>query len=165
MSGFQIQPLGVEGDRTSIFRPGMEGSVLISTPVGMVDSQRNLDYERAVDIEAGSTGCEAETVFEAGSRRSQRNRRPPDYFVNKELTLLKIIKFRVGMHWFDYLIDECLIVLNYELIAYVLIKILVVFEYFLSNKAILSENLNINHFFIKKEFLSESKVLNDEIWI
>ena len=122
MSGFQIQPLGVEGDRTSIFRPGME-----STPVGMVDSQRNRDYERAVDIEAGSSECEAETVFEAGSRRSQRMRRPPDYFVNKELTLLKIIKFRVGMHWFDYLIDECLIVLNYELIAYVLIKILVVF--------------------------------------
>ena len=152
MSGFQIQPLGVEGDRTSIFRPGME-----STPVGMVDSQRNRDYERAVDIEAGSSECEAETVFEAGSRRSQRMRRPPDYFVNKELTLLKIIKFRVGMHWFDYLIDECLIVLNYELIAYVLIKILVVFEYFFSNKAILSENLNINHFFIKKEFLSESK--------
>ena len=83
-------------------------------------------------------------------RRSSRHRRPPDFYVNQELTLLIIINVRVGMHWFDFLMDECLIVLNYELIANDLIKIMVVFELNLSNNAFLSENLNIKSFFNKK---------------
>ena len=69
------------------------------------------------------------------------------------------------VHWFDFLIDDCLIVLKYELIANNLIKILVVFDLNLSNNTILSENLNIKYSFIKKVFLSEIKIVNDEIWI
>ena len=98
MSGFRNQLVQGEGERTSTFRQGLESNVIVSTPVGMVDSQRNLDFTSAVNEEAGSTGFSLIGVRDdLAVRRSQRNRKPPDYVVNKELTLINtMFHFRVG---------------------------------------------------------------------
>jgi len=126
-------PVQGEGERNTV----LDRTVTINTPA--ID-------EEATDDEEFSKGFDGQDGGLTTLRRSQA----PDYFVHQELTLINMIHFRVGMHWFDLLIDECLIVLKYELITNDLIKILVVFEINLSNNAILSEKLNIKSFFNKR---------------
>ena len=118
----------------------------------MITNTPAIDEETTVDEEfvQGFVGQDGGLT---ALRRSQRDRKAPDYFVNQELTLINMIYFRVAMCWFDILIDDCLIVLKYELITNDLIKILVVFfELNLSNNAILSEKLIITTIFDKSFF-------------
>ena len=118
----------------------------------MVENQKTLVRTCEEDEEDCSAVSSMKSEKDKTVSRSLSDRRPPDFYVNRELTLINMIS-RVGMHWFDFLIDDCLIVLKYELITNDLIKILVVFELNLSNNAILSEKLIIKSFF-KKSCLS-----------
>ena len=137
MTVLRKPPVQGEGERNTV----LDRTVTINTPA--ID-------EEATDDEEFSKGFDGQDGGLTTLRWSQRDRKAPDYFVHQELTLINMIHFRVGMHWFDLLIDECLIVLKYELITNDLIKILVVFEINLSNNAILSEKLNIKSFFNKR---------------
>ena len=122
----------------------LDRNVITNTPA--IDEETTVDEEFVQGFVGQDGGLTA-------LRRSQRDRKAPDYFVNQELTLINMIYFRVAMCWFDILIDDCLIVLKYELITNDLIKILVVFfELNLSNNAILSEKLIIKTFFDKSFF-------------
>lgn len=125
----------------------------------MVENQKTLDCTCEEDKEDCSAVSSIKPENDKTVRRSLRDRRPPDFYVNQELTLLNRIRFRVGMHWFDFIMDEFLIILNYELIVNDLLKLMVVFELILSNNTILSEKLSIKSFFLNKKvaFLSEFK--------
>ena len=123
----------------------------------MVENQKTLDCTCEEDKEDCSAVSSIKPENDKTVRRSLRDRRPPDFYVNQEL--LNRIRFRVGMHWFDFIMDEFLIILNYELIVNDLLKLMVVFELILSNNTILSEKLSIKSFFLNKKvaFLSEFK--------
>ena len=125
----------------------------------MVENQKTLDCTCEEDKEDCSAVSSIKPENDKTVRRSLRDCRPPDFYVNQELTLLNRIRFRVGMHWFDFIMDEFLIILNYELIVNDLLKLMVVFELILSNNTILSEKLSIKSFFLNKKvaFLSEFK--------
>ena len=128
----------------------LDRTVTINTPA--ID-------EEATDDEEFSQGFDGQHGGLTTLRRFQRDRKAPGYFVHQELTLINMIHFRVGMHWFDFIMDEFLIILNYELIVNDLLKLMVVFELILSNNTILSEKLSIKSFFLNKKvaFLSEFK--------
>ena len=123
----------------------------------MVENQRPLDCTSEEDEEDCSAVSSLKSEKDKTVRRSLRDRRPPDFYVNQELTLLNRFRYRVGMHWFDFIMDEFLLILNYELIVNDLLKLMVDFELNLSNNAILSEKLNIKSFFIKRNFFQNIK--------
>ena len=71
-----------------MLREGMEDRILVSTPVQVVDDQRNAEYMYVENREAGSARFMRNPEnYSTTLRRSVRDRKPPDYFNAQVKTL------------------------------------------------------------------------------